>query len=254
MENSNNLVQFINQEGSEFVINTVTGEAFISNSAGSRILEVAPTTFRRVRDSLKIEGKEATYRAGASVQRSPLLSASDFYSISLELRPDIAKQMALSGVNLFIYGHAGYKVSVVQESKPEPKTTISQTEILKLALERSKLQDATTNLKGTTTINNALIASQDQPCLPGHFTVWEELASRFEYYDTKMLNKKMIKRMGQAARLHTAEPLTKTKRVVITKADGSLKSITCNLYSIELLPYFEEILRQVVAEAGIDWV
>jgi hypothetical protein len=250
MENSTNLVQFVNQEGSEFVINTKTGEAFISNNAGARILETAPTTFRRVRDSLKIEGKEATYKAGASVQRSPLLSSIDFYTIALEIRPDIAQQMLLAGVNLFIYGHAGYKVSVVQqESKPEPITKVALAEAY---LKQAKLEAATTDLPGLANINNALIESQDQPCLPGYFNVWETLSEKYDYPTTKLLNKPLSKRMGQAARLHGAKPKADTIRILVRLPNGELKSIKTNIYPISLLCVFEEILRQAITEFGIQ--
>jgi hypothetical protein len=119
-----NLTQFIGQDGNEFVINTTTGDAFISQSASGRLLEVSEWTIRDNVKSLDLVTETAVINTPAGKRSSRLISATDFYKLAEKYKPELAKQMLKAGANLYIYGLAGYKISL---SEPEPVKPQNQT-------------------------------------------------------------------------------------------------------------------------------
>jgi hypothetical protein len=122
--NGSSLTQFIGQDGNEFVINTTTGDAFISQSASGRLLEVSEWTIRDNVKSLDLVTKTAVINTPAGKRSSRLISATDFYKLAEKYKPELAKQMLKAGANLYIYGLAGYKISI---SNPEPAKPQNQT-------------------------------------------------------------------------------------------------------------------------------
>jgi hypothetical protein len=118
------LTQFIGQDGSEFVINTTSGDAFISQRAAARVLEVSESTIRKCKESglFSIEIAEIVTPAGK--RSAHLISAEDFFILAQKYKPVVAKQMLKAGANLYIYGLAGYKISI---SEPEPAKPQNQT-------------------------------------------------------------------------------------------------------------------------------
>jgi hypothetical protein len=88
----NNLTQFIGQDGSEFVIDTTTGDSFISTSAASRVLETARTTVRHAQIRLKIETISAEIQTAKGLRSVAMVNATDFYKLAEEFKPELAKQ------------------------------------------------------------------------------------------------------------------------------------------------------------------
>lgn len=118
------LTHFIGQDGNEFVINTATGDAFISQSASGRLLEVSEWTIRDNVKSLDLATETAVINTPAGKRSSRLISATDFYKLAEKYKPELAKQMLKAGANLYIYGLAGYKISIYE---PEPAKPQNQT-------------------------------------------------------------------------------------------------------------------------------
>jgi hypothetical protein len=118
------LTQFIGQDGGEFVINTTTGDAFISQSAAGRVLGVSETTIRNNVKSLDLVIETAVINTPNGKRSSNLISAEDFFILAQKYKPVVAKQMLKAGANLYIYGLAGYKISI---SEPEPAKPQNQT-------------------------------------------------------------------------------------------------------------------------------
>jgi hypothetical protein len=248
MENSNNGLVYLGQDNSEFVINKATGVTKISGRACSRLLERSPSTVSELLKTLEIVTENTKIQTSGGLQGVRLISAKDFYKLAERLKPELAEAMLEMGANSYLLYAAGYKVSVVQpESKPITKVALAEA-----YLKQAKLEAATADLPGLTNINNALINSQDQPGLPGYFNVWETLSETYDYRTTKLLNKPISKRMGQAARLHGNKPKADTVRILVTQPNGALKSIKTNIYPVSLIPVFDEILRQAVTEFKIE--
>jgi phage antirepressor YoqD-like protein len=125
------LTQFLNQDGSEFVINTTSGDAFISQSAAARVLDINERTVRRCKEDGLFTVETAVVNTPTGKRSSALISAEDFFILAQKYKPVVAKQMLKAGANLYIYGLVGYKISISEPTQPAPTpfqipTTLSE--------------------------------------------------------------------------------------------------------------------------------
>jgi len=139
------LTQFIGQDGSEFVINTTTGAAFISQRAAARVLEINERTVRRNKEEGLFTVQTAEINTVSGLRCAALISAKDFYKLAEKYKPEVAEKMLEAGANVFIYGLAGYKLTLSEsEALTPPQFDIPKTlsEALLLASELSSKLEA----------------------------------------------------------------------------------------------------------------
>jgi hypothetical protein len=91
MENTDNELIYLGQEGSEFVINKETGKVKIPERVAMRLLEVDRHTFLDYRDKLGIKGKIAQILTDSGVQGGRIFSAEEFYKLAKQLKPELAE-------------------------------------------------------------------------------------------------------------------------------------------------------------------
>lgn len=111
-----NLTRFESNDGTEFYIETVTGEAFTTQAGYARMSDVEYATVRkrygRLKGSDNSELKTGEVQTPGGIQEVTLIPADVAYEWLKKDKPELAKQMEKAGATLYFYKEAGYKVTV----------------------------------------------------------------------------------------------------------------------------------------------
>jgi phage antirepressor YoqD-like protein len=100
-------------------------------------LKTARSTVRSAQVRLKIETISAQILTPTGLRTVAMVTAKDLYKLAEDLQPDLAEMMLMAGANLYIYGLAGYKISV-SETTPAPQQPLTAFEYASLYVEAEK--------------------------------------------------------------------------------------------------------------------
>lgn len=142
-----NLTRFESNDGTEFYIETVTGEAFTTQAGYVRMSKKAQSTIsERVSKLVRNqEYFEAEINTGYGIKLVRLIPAELAYDWLKKDNPELAKQMEKAGATLYFYKEAGYKVTV-EAIKPVVNYP-TQTEIDDFLANQQQLADVNRDIK-----------------------------------------------------------------------------------------------------------
>jgi hypothetical protein len=208
-KNMANLQRYDN-EGIELIIDLETGESFASISGYARMAGKAQSTIseRAQKAHRSEEIKEAEVDTGHGVKLHRLIPENLIAEWLIEDNPEMAKQMLMMGVRMFIHNMAGYKYQVVEQT-PAPFDMKLLKDLIKEAvddaarpqLERiERYQEACDDHLGTGFVINSVASRQKYP---------EEEMTSAEFCRRKGLDKSLwatfAKRYGQFVRVGLKE-------------------------------------------------
>jgi hypothetical protein len=119
-----NLQQYTGQDGSEYVINTTNGDAFISQRGCARTLECNESTIRYYKEKGLFTTVTAQILTPDGKRTAQLISSKGFFKLAQIIKPEMAEKMEEGGSKMFLYGLAGYKIKL---SEPSPVSEYAQT-------------------------------------------------------------------------------------------------------------------------------
>jgi hypothetical protein len=155
------------------------------------------------------------------------------------------------GLNSKLLASVGYKsvaIKPADQQMVQPQQMATPLELAEAAVKHHKLEAATANLPGLANINKSQ-TNRDRSALPGYFSCYEELKKRFDDVTVNLIYRTVTRRMGQAARLHSAAK-PRAKWVRFFDSDGTKKLTKVNEYNTDLMPEFDEVVRLAVFEVS----
>jgi hypothetical protein len=185
-----NLARFSTESGIELVIDTVTGEAFATQSGYVRMSGVAKNTISMRLKGFNLEElKTAQMETAGGLQGVQLIPANLIFKWLLKDNPDLAEEMGQAGATIYLYKLAGYKIDVLEKPEGLQKSPILSPELsaarehLKFVTEQYEYWKQQNNVRmmsmfetvvAQCTTTYLLEKSSIQPILNGHPTAIAE--------------------------------------------------------------------------------